>query len=175
MKQVFSAFLVLWFLISVSHAYDAARRQPPPPPPRKLMEGATVPSREERQKARRLYQLARQENRQLRWDECLAGQAFKRAKYIVYQMDKHLGDERFFAHTDPRSEGNPAWSYVYTCYKGRERCAGENLAQGDNTAEITHRNLMNSPTHRENIKNVEYNRVGIACYNYICVELFAGV
>jgi uncharacterized protein YkwD len=174
MKRTLCVFLVLWYLAAVPHAFGQ-RRQHPPPPPTKPNQGATEPNLEERKKANRLYRLAHQENGFLRWDACLAGQAFKRAKYIVDQMDEHLGDERYFAHTDPRNEGNPAWRYVYSCYKDRVRCAGENLAQGDNTAELTHRNWMNSRKHRENITNLEYNRVGIACYNYICVELFAGL
>jgi uncharacterized protein YkwD len=122
-------------------------------------------------RAYKLYQLARSENPGLRWDSCLASKAILRAR----RMEKR----GYFDHEDPRTGKNPAWELVSQCVpanKKRTRVpAGENLAKGIDTPENIHNALMESPTHRKNILDPRFNRIGVGCYDRICVELFAGV
>jgi len=67
--------------------------------------------------------------------------------------------KQYFAHISP--EGVEPWfwfdqaGYNYTY-------AGENLALGFETAEGVHKAWMNSPGHRDNIINPNYNDIGIA-------------
>jgi uncharacterized protein YkwD len=123
-----------------------------------------MPSSEDKEKARELFCLARMENSRLKWDECLAGKAFKRAKEMV--------EKGVFAHKDPKTGKNPAWDMVTQCRP--VRYAGENLAKGDVSAEAMHRALMESPTHRANLISSKYRSLGIGCYGQVCVQLFAG-
>lgn len=128
------------------------------------------PDVSEDDRARKLYQLAKQENRRLRWDKCLATKAFQRAKVLVVH--------RYFEHEDPKTGKNPVWKTIQTCIpgdrKGSSVPAGENLTKGVDTPANIHSALMESPTHRKNILDRRFNRMGVGCYDYICVELFAG-
>jgi len=128
------------------------------------------PNASERKRANGLYQLARRENRSLRWNGCLATQAFMRAK--------RMSSEGYFEHRDPRTGRNPVWKSVSICVNaespGARASAAENLAKGAETPEVIHKALMASPTHRKNILDRRFNRMGVGCYDEICVELFAG-
>jgi hypothetical protein len=128
------------------------------------------PESKEKQRAKKLYALARKENPSLKWDDCLASRAFTRAKRMVAQG--------YFEHEDPNTGENPAWKLVEACIpagskRSRTR-AGENLSKGIDSAENIHRALMKSPTHRKNIMDRRFNRMGVGCSSNICVELFAG-
>ncbi|NLI80923.1 MAG: CAP domain-containing protein [Deltaproteobacteria bacterium] len=116
------------------------------------------------EKAWRLYELANRENRRLKWDECLAVQAMKRARMLLQAGT--------FQHRDPWTGENEAWLLVEACH----RCsyAGENLTKGYQSPEETHRALMESPEHRRNILNPRFQFLGVGCHDYICVQLFAG-
>lgn len=116
-------------------------------------------------KARRLFELTRCENQQIRWSECLSEQAYYRARKMV--IDKQ------FSHKDPVTGVNPAWNMMSSC--GRWMRAAENLTKGYQEAEMLHNALMQSPSHRRNIVDPRYSHVGVGCYDYICVELFAGL
>jgi uncharacterized protein YkwD len=116
------------------------------------------------EKAWRLFELARQENEGLRWDECLARKAMRRARNLVEQ---HL-----FDHRDPSTGENQAWRLVESCRQCRY--AGENLTKGYQSAEDTHEALMESPEHRRNILDPKLQFLGVGCHDYVCVELFAG-
>jgi uncharacterized protein YkwD len=120
------------------------------------------------EKAYHLYKLLRKENGRLRWDSCLASKAVLRARRMVKRG--------YFEHNDPQTGKNPAWELVRQCVpsRGRRVPAGENLSKGVDTPENIHRALMNSPTHRKNILDPRFNRVGVGCYSSICVQLFAG-
>lgn len=118
----------------------------------------------QRAKARKLFEYARRENEKLRWDECLAGKAFRRAKQMI--------EKGYFSHEDPKTGRNSAWDLVASCY--RCRYAAENLTKGYQSAEDTHESLMESETHRRNLLNSRYRLMGVGCYDYICVQLFAG-
>jgi uncharacterized protein YkwD len=122
------------------------------------------PSAHEEKKAQDLFGLAHKENPRLTWDECLAGKAFRRAKHMV--------DNNILSHRDPRTGKNPVWETVVQCRSFRY--AGENLAKGYESADVIHRALMQSPTHRHNLVDPKYRFVGVGCYNDVCVELFAG-
>ena len=128
------------------------------------------PDVSESEKAWNLYQLARKENPRLQWDGCLSAKAFTRARRMV--------NERYFAHEDPKTGKNPVWKTVKQCIpdKGKRSKvpAGENLSKGIDTPANIHKALMASPTHRKNILDRRFNHVGVGCYDYICVELFAG-
>jgi hypothetical protein len=128
------------------------------------------PNSFERERAGKLFELARKENRALRWDSCLAMKASLRAKKMVVQ--------HYFDHEDPKTGKNPVWKTISLCIPAKKRVpkvpAGENLAKGIGTPDIIHRALMESPTHRQNILDRRFNHMGVGCYDYICVELFAG-
>ena len=115
-------------------------------------------------RAYRLYEFAHKAHSGLRWDECLAQRAFRRARTMVKR--------RYFAHKDPRTGVKPAWYMVASCY--RCKFAGENLARGDEPPELLHEALMKSPTHRKNIVDAKFSLLGVGCFEDVCVQLFAG-
>jgi uncharacterized protein YkwD len=128
------------------------------------------PDATESERANELYELAREEHPALQWDSCLAMKAFMRAKRMV--------TERYFGHKDPKTGKNPVWKTVRQCIPDKRKrskvSAGENLAKGIDTPANIHKALMASPTHRKNILDRRFNHLGVGCYDYICVELFAG-
>jgi uncharacterized protein YkwD len=132
--------------------------------------GKARPDESQKQKAGELYNLARKENPSLRWDRCLASQAFTRASRMAAQ--------HYFGHEDPKTGSNPVWKMVKRCIPaGRAASrvpAGENLAKGIDSPENIHHALMESPAHRKNILNRRFNHMGVGCSANICVELFAG-
>jgi uncharacterized protein YkwD len=117
-----------------------------------------------RERAYRLYELAHKAHSGLRWDDCLAERAFRRARTMVKRQ--------YFAHKDPRTGVKPAWYMVVSCY--RCKFAGENLARGDEPPELLHEALMKSPTHRKNIMDHKFSLLGVGCFEDVCVQLFAG-
>lgn len=123
------------------------------------------PDASEIERAEKIYVLIRRANRRLTWDGCLARKAFLRAKELV--------TKGYFDHRDPDTGRNPVYDRLHDCYR-HAATFGENLAMGLDTPENIHKALMDSPTHRKNIINPEFSKVGIGCYDYICVELFAG-
>ena len=128
------------------------------------------PDASESERARKLSELARKENGGLQWDSCLAMKASMRARRMV--------TEHYFGHKDPKTGKNPVWKTVSQCIPDKSKRskvhAGENLTKGIDTAANIHKALMESPTHRKNILDRRFNRMGVGCYDYICVELFAG-
>ncbi|MHC1726163.1 MAG: CAP domain-containing protein [Syntrophobacteraceae bacterium] len=159
MRKTVILLLMLFFWAAVT---PVLARAPLPPSPRNR---SVQPDSAEVDKAEKLYFLLRRENRRLNWDRCLAGKAFLRARQMVKQG--------YFDHEDPRTGKNPAWLLVQRCFSCRS--AGENLAKGMDTPENIHKALMKSPTHRKNIVDRRFSRVGVGCYDHICVELFAGL
>lgn len=129
-----------------------------------------VPLASENERAYKLYELARRENPLLRWDGCLATQAFMRAK--------RMAADHYFNHKDPKTGKNPVWNLVRLCvpagHAGFRAHAAENLAKGIDTPENIHRALMESPAHRKNILDRHFNHIGVGCSDDICVELFTG-
>jgi len=86
-----------------------------------------------------------------------------------------MANKNYFSHTSP-TYGSPfdmlksfGISYKY---------AGENLA-GNSSVQAAHESLMNSPGHRANILNANYNYIGIGIvksskYGYLFTQLFVG-
>jgi uncharacterized protein YkwD len=117
-------------------------------------------------KARKLFHLAREENPKLTWDDCLASKAVQRAQ--------SLQAKGVIEHKDPTTGKNPAFDMVKACAQ-RAAYAGENLSRtmGSGSRAI-HQEFMDSSTHRQNIQNGKYSKMGVGCYETICVELFVG-
>lgn len=158
-----AVFIFAMFLLTVvTPSFVRTSSSFPPPPNSKR---AIRPDAAEVRKALKLYELARREHRRLTWDTCLARKAFLRAKQLVI--------DGYFDHEDPRTGKNPVWLAVQLCYSCKS--AGENLVKGMETPENLHEALMESPLHRKNILDPRFNLVGIGCYDYVCVELFAGI
>jgi uncharacterized protein YkwD len=153
-------FLILVMLLAPILARPSFSSPPYPSNKRSIR-----PDASERQKAQDIYQLTKRENRKLHWDPCLARKSFLRAKQLVIQG--------YFDHKDPRTGRNPAWEMVRHCYSCPV-AAGENLVKGLNTPENIHNALMASSMHRKNIMDPRFERIGVGCYDYVCVELFAG-
>jgi hypothetical protein len=112
-----------------------------------------------------MYYLTREENPRLRWNSCLAHVAYIRARRIV--------ETGYFCHKDPVTGINPAWGMIRNeCFQFR--WAGENFVKGSYSPAVLNRALMNSPPHRENILDPDYQMVGIGCCRDVCVQEFAG-
>ena len=161
MKRMAVPLLLLTTAALFAPFVRSSPASPPPPSNRRYIR----PDAAERQRAQDLYQLTKKEHRSLHWDECLARKAFLRAKQLSIQG--------YFEHEDPRTGENPAWQMVRNCYEGL-RSAGENLAKGEDTPENIHKALMSSATHRKNIMDPHFERIGVGCFDDVCVELFAG-
>ena len=67
-----------------------------------------------------------------------------------------------FSHTRPN--GSSCFSSFPT-YGVSYRCAGENIAAGQDTPAEVVNAWMNSPGHRANILNGSFNHMGVGCYN----------
>lgn len=156
--------LFIWALASASFAQTS---RPLPVFPQSRQSARP----EETERAKKLYQFLRKENQALIWNNCLAAKASLRARQLV--------NERYFEHEDPKTGKNPVWKTVFQCFShNRLHSAGENLARGIDpsaTPADIHQALMDSPTHRKNILDRRFNRVGVGCYDRVCVELFAGI
>ncbi|MGB8454964.1 MAG: CAP domain-containing protein [Anaerocolumna sp.] len=101
----------------------------------------------------------------LTMSQALTAPANKRAQEIVQQ----------FSHTRPNGT---QWSTVLDEYNVSVRTAGENLAYGYNTPEAVVEGWMNSPGHRANIMNPNFNKIGIGVYKdsngtVYCTQLFS--
>ncbi len=71
-------------------------------------------------------------------------------------------DNQYWAHTSP--QGKQPWDFIKAA-NYHYRVAGENLARDFyNTNDMVHA-WMNSPTHKENILNGQYQQIGIAVVN----------
>ena len=117
-------------------------------------------------RARQMFLLLKQENPRLAWNQCLAEAACIRAK--------HLASTNSFSHRDPVSGKNPAFDMIKSnC--SEFRVIGENFARGSDDPKELHRALMESPSHRSNIMDPQYELVGVGCCEDYCVELFAGL
>lgn len=68
-------------------------------------------------------------------------------------------ENHYFAHTSP--SGKTPWHW-FSLENYDYQFAGENLAINYNSAEDQQKAWMNSPTHRKNILNVEYEEIGVA-------------
>ncbi len=74
-----------------------------------------------------------------------------------------MAKQHFFAHVAP--DGTMAWDYIKKAGYSYD-VAGENLAVTNESAEVVIRSWMNSPSHRENIVNKDYQDIGIGIAPY---------
>lgn len=74
----------------------------------------------------------------------------------------HMQQHDYWAHTAP--DGTEPWYFIkkYTNYTW----AGENLAYGQQTAQETTEDWMNSETHKRNILDSHYTQVGFAVCDF---------
>lgn len=119
----------------------------------------------------KLFQYANVErDKDLKWDKCLAEQAELRAKDIY---DKGFANKEFDYH-----EGYQ--DYIEKC--GNWEKMGENISSVKNNLELedsqykAHYGLMESPTHKKNIIDPEFEKLGVGCYEEgerkICIQFF---
>ena len=66
-----------------------------------------------------------------------------------------------FSHQRP---DGTSWSMVLKQNNVSYTSAAENIAAGQNTPEAVVKEWMNSPSHRANIMNSKYNKLGVSCY-----------
>lgn len=66
-----------------------------------------------------------------------------------------------FSHQRP---DGTSWSTVLKQNNVSYTSAAENIAAGQNTPEAVVKEWMDSPSHRANIMNSEYNKIGVSCY-----------
>lgn len=99
-----------------------------------------------------LTNISRTENnlRELKWSDSLAKAAQAKAEDML--------KKGYFSHTSP--DGRLPWDFINsTGYN--YLTAGENLAEGFMDAESTESAWMNSPGHRANILNKNYEEIGV--------------
>lgn len=82
-----------------------------------------------------------------------------------------MNNKNYFSHTSP-TYGSPfemmdAFNITY-------RYAGENIAKGQRSAKEVVQDWMNSPGHKANILNKNYNLIGVGYYNGYWVQEFIG-
>lgn len=82
---------------------------------------------------------------------------------------------KYFSHT---SQDGRAFHERFRAQDVEFRAAGENIAQGQTTAEAVHTGWMNSAGHRKNILNQQFTRLGVGyapCHGApYWVQTFAG-
>lgn len=91
----------------------------------------------------------------------------KMAKTKAIDMFKN----KYFNHTSP-TYGSPF--DMMDSFNITYRYAGENIAMGQRTAKEVVEDWMNSPGHKANILNANYNLIGVGYYNGYWVQEFIG-
>lgn len=114
-------------------------------------------------KAKELFELSNKErNGKLKWNDCMAKQAEKRAKYIVANnYIEHEGLDGKLQYPD----------MIEKCFAWIE--SGENLAAYFDSSATAHEALMASPTHKANIMSPKFHQMGVGCFDGVCVQFFA--
>lgn len=106
---------------------------------------------------------------ELQMDTTLNAAAYARAKELVQS----------FSHTRPN--GTASYEILNeSAYQYSWWTAGENIAGGQDSSAVVMADWMNSPGHKANILDKDYDSVGIACYynpateyRYYWVQIFA--
>lgn len=91
----------------------------------------------------------------------------KMAKTKAIDMFK----SKYFNHTSP-TYGSPF--DMMDSFNITYRYAGENIAMGQRTAKEVVEDWMNSPGHKANILNANYDLIGVGYYNGYWVQEFIG-
>lgn len=74
---------------------------------------------------------------------------------------KDMADNKYFSHTSP-TYGSPFDMMKH--YNIKYNTAGENIAMGHLSAESVVKGWMNSPGHKANILNKNFNKIGVGAY-----------
>ncbi len=77
----------------------------------------------------------------------------------------------YFSHQSP-TYGSPF--EMMKQYGFSYRSAGENIAMGQRTPDEVHESWMNSPGHRRNILNPDFDTIGVGFYEYGWTQMFIG-
>ncbi|MCR8986823.1 CAP domain-containing protein [Brevibacillus laterosporus] len=84
---------------------------------------------------------------------------------------KDMADNNYFDHDSP-TFGSPF--DMMDQYKISYKTAGENIAEGQRSAEEVMKDWMDSDGHRENIMNSSFTKIGVGYYNGYWVQAFIG-
>jgi len=82
---------------------------------------------------------------------------------------KDMAKRNYWSHTTP--EGKPFWAFVEENNYNWSHL-GENLAADFDVAENAIDAWFNSPAHRKNILNAEYQDIGVGVYDNIVVAVY---
>ncbi len=90
-------------------------------------------------------------------------------KHVAHKKAEDMIHSNYFSHQSP-NYGSPfdmlrTFGIQYTA-------AGENIAKGQRTPQEVMNAWMNSPGHRQNILNGQYNAIGVGFYRGAWVQMF---
>ncbi|RXZ84279.1 LysM peptidoglycan-binding domain-containing protein [Paenibacillaceae bacterium] len=90
---------------------------------------------------------------------------------VALAKAKDMHDKQYFSHTSP-TYGSPF--DMMRSFGIQYSYAGENIASGQRTPQEVVTAWMNSPGHRQNIMNANFNKIAVAYYNGEWVQMFIG-
>lgn len=88
---------------------------------------------------------------------------------VALDKAKDMYEKGYFDHNSP-TYGSPF--DMMRSYGIRYTYAGENIAKGQRTPQEVMDSWMNSPGHRQNIMSPNFNKIGVAYYNGVWVQMF---
>lgn len=83
---------------------------------------------------------------------------------VAWAHSKDMAERGFFDHVNP--DGERPWDRMNAAGVTGWAAAGENIALGYPSAEAVTEGWMNSPGHRANILNGDFNSVGVGVYEH---------
>ena len=90
-------------------------------------------------------------------------------KNVAHKKAEDMIKSNYFSHNSP-NYGSP-FDMLRT-YGISYQTAGENIAKGQNSPEAVMNSWMNSPGHRQNILNNQYDAIGVGFYHGAWVQMF---
>ncbi len=90
-------------------------------------------------------------------------------KHVAHKKAEDLINSNYFAHNSP-NYGSP-FDMLRT-FGVSYRSAGENIAKGQRTPQEVMNAWMNSPGHRQNILNPNFDTIGVGFYHGAWVQMF---
>ncbi|WP_078553635.1 CAP domain-containing protein [Bacillus alkalicellulosilyticus] len=90
-------------------------------------------------------------------------------KNVAHKKAEDMIKSNYFSHQSP-NYGSP-FDMLRT-FGISYSTAGENIAKGQKTPEEVMRSWMNSPGHRQNIMNAQYDTIGVGFYHGAWVQMF---
>lgn len=92
-------------------------------------------------------------------------------KAVAEKKAEDMINSNYFSHTSP-NYGSP-FDMLKT-FGVMYRTAGENIAKGQDSPQAVMNAWMNSPGHRDNILNPNFDSIGVGYYHGAWVQLFTG-